>query len=134
MFPAGKYYVGDLCYVIADWDEFCDKTISGDSVCNGEFPWKGKKLWSHTTAYGDGSYTGSDGHEYCVDAGLIGILPVELCDKEDYQDDLTSLGNVIEFKSPFDPYYERGQFHIGHLTIDTDPPFDEDDQDEDEDY
>ena len=30
MFPAGKYYVGDLCYVMHDeWDEVCGLFFKG---------------------------------------------------------------------------------------------------------
>ena len=37
MFPAGKYYVGDLCYVMHDeWDEVCGLFFKGrdDHGCN----------------------------------------------------------------------------------------------------
>ena len=32
--PAGKYYIGDLCYVMSDkeWEEFCSLTIK-DNKC-----------------------------------------------------------------------------------------------------
>ena len=40
--PAGKYYIGDLCYVMndAEWDEFCSITIDGHNVIDGEFQMK----------------------------------------------------------------------------------------------
>ena len=46
MMPAGKYYIGDLAYVMhGEWDEFCDLTIKGNSLSNGEFSLKdGRRL------------------------------------------------------------------------------------------
>jgi hypothetical protein len=38
MMQPGKYYIGDLCYVMhGEWDEFCALTIVGDKVLDGEF-------------------------------------------------------------------------------------------------
>jgi len=127
-FPPGKYYVGDLCYAIADeyWDKFCELTITGYDVLDGEFPWQGKKLYSHHTAYGDGCYFDEQGREYAVDAGLIGVLPADLITKTEYGD-FEGLAHIIEFKRPFEPYYEKGKFYIGDIVIDTDPPYEEDD-------
>ena len=35
--PAGRYYVGNLCYVIhPQWDEFCDKIIVEHNCVDGE--------------------------------------------------------------------------------------------------
>jgi len=121
-FPPGKYYVGDLCYVISDagWDDFCKMTITdGGNVLDGYFKWKSKFLWTHGTAYGDGCFLDQNGDEYSVDAGLIGVLPFELIDKHEY--DITDLGNVLEFFTPFTCDYDDGIFIIGHLKIDTDP-------------
>ncbi len=133
-FPAGRYYVGDLCYAINDWDKFCALTIHGHDVLDGQFPWRGKMLWTHGTAYGDGCFRDQLGHEYCVDAGLIGVLPAEFIDRSEHIDksieDLNELGQIVEFKQSFDPYYVDGKFHIGHLVIDTDPSFEEDESDD----
>lgn len=128
-FPAGKYYIGDLCYAIEDWDTFCNLTIKDSECLYGKFPWKSANLWQHGTAYGDGCYNGTDGVKYGVDAGLIGILPIEYADKKDY--DLTELGSIVEFDHPFSVHYENGKFKFGHIYIDTDP---QDDEEEDEDY
>ena len=37
--PAGRYYIGDLCYVMSDeeWDEFCSLTIKDNKCFDGEF-------------------------------------------------------------------------------------------------
>lgn len=119
-FPAGKYYVGDLCYAIAEWNEFCDLTINGYGVYEGEFAWNGGKLWTHTTAYGDGVYLDNYGRQYGVDAGLIGVLPVEFVTRDDYSfiED-SDLGHIIEFTEPFECDYEDGTFYIGDIEIQT---------------
>ncbi len=118
MFPAGKYYVGDLCYAIDDseWDDFCNLTIVGERVLDGEFPWKGSALYTHGTFYGDGTYIDNHGREYGVDAGLIGVLPAHLISKSEYgnfEDPENGLGHIIEFTKPFECGYEDGTFIIG---------------------
>lgn len=132
-FKPGKYYVGDLCYAIEDWDAFCDLTIVRTGVLDGQFPWKSGVLWSHGTAFGDGSFGDNEGHHYGVDAGLIGVLPVEFFDKADFKDRLEGLARVVEFTQDFEPYYNDGVFHIGHITIDTNTGvWDDDDNDSDD--
>ncbi|WP_096702525.1 hypothetical protein [Magnetospirillum sp. 15-1] len=77
--PPGYYWVGDPCTVITgdQWDELGASnnwferpigTVSGQNVV--AFP----------TASGDGVYRGSDGFEYGVDAGVIGLTPIALCE------------------------------------------------------
>lgn len=128
-FEKGKYYIGDLCYVLTDWDAFCDLTIKDKECLHGKFPWKDGKFWTHGTAYGDGTYLDQDGHEYGVDAGLIGCIPFEYCDKG--VESIDSLGRIVEFDKPFSCDYEDGVFTIGHIVIDTDPPYEDEEEDED---
>lgn len=133
-FPPGKYYVGDLCYVIKDWDKFCDMTSVGDSVLDGHFAWEGKFLWTHGTAYGDGTYLDNHGREYAVDAGLIGVIPADLITKDNSNGcPIEDLGQILEFIRPFECSYEDGKFYIGDdVVIDTDPSYDDGYEDEDE--
>ena len=79
MMPAGKYYVGDLCYVMHDeWDEACSLFFQGrkDNGCNeGEFNLRdGRRFVSYSTKWGDGTYKDQFGKQYGVDAGIIGLL------------------------------------------------------------
>jgi hypothetical protein len=101
MMPAGRYYVGDLCYVMhPQWDEFCNITISGHQCLDGEFNLaNGVRFASYGTAYGDGSYSDREGRNYSVDAGLIGCIRVE-----DINDPTPGLegGQIIEFAEPFE--------------------------------
>jgi hypothetical protein len=111
-FKAGKYYVGDLCYVVSDdnWMPLLERT---DYLSIGEFEYKGMRTYADSTAYGDGTYYDNYGREYGVDAGLIGIMPIEAIDNE------SNGGNIIEFENDFEVWSEEGLFRFGNITIDT---------------
>ena len=133
MFPAGKYYVGDLCYVMHDeWDEVCGKFFEGrdDHGCNqGVFQLKdGRKFASFNTKWGDGVYFDQDGEEYGVDAGLIGCISLNDIDLN-ADGNSTLGGQIIQFDSDFtvsggEIYESRrdwdGVIRIGHIVINTD--------------
>ena len=77
-------YLGDLCYALSEdvynneWGEkggYQDGAYR-DSKTGLEFAMVG-------TAYGDGCYLGSDGNDYPVDAGIIGICDLGLVEKEE---------------------------------------------------
>jgi hypothetical protein len=92
-FPAGEYYIGDLCYVLPDelyhgvWgDKFGYET--------GYFT-DGKNAFAmHHTSWGDGSYEDEEGNKYSVDAGIIGIAPAALLKSRDEP------GRYITFTEP----------------------------------
>ncbi len=67
-----QYYLGDPCYVIPDkdWGEFCDVMNYDGS----DFEFKGHTCKCVGTG-GDGDFGGLS-----VDAGIIGIVPIEACD------------------------------------------------------
>jgi hypothetical protein len=73
-FPAGKYYIGDPCYVLDD--EIYDAIVIGSG--EGFFTNGTHTIGFFGTAYGDGCYRGTNGKTYGVDAGIIGIVPAEL--------------------------------------------------------
>lgn len=131
MMPAGQYYVGDLCYVMhPQWDEFCNLTISGNAVHDGEFELaNGVRFATFCTLYGDGCYEDEDGNSYPVDAGLIGCIRVE--DIKDSEANL-KLGNIIHFAQDFEVSSSNGTLHFGHIVIETGDVEDEDDEHEDE--
>jgi hypothetical protein len=128
--PAGKYYVGDLCYVMhPQWDEFCQKTISGHNCIDGIVQFdNGVKVVQFGTAYGDGLYSDMEGLEYSVDAGLIGCIKVEdIKDPESWLDG----GNIIQFEDDFECYDNSGVLCFGHVEIDTVGEDENEDDDED---
>lgn len=129
--PAGKYYVGDLCYVLTqqnEWDQFCDITISGNTCLSGEFSMPdGRRFATYTTEYGDGVYEDRQGRSYGVDAGLIGcILMTDI--PHISEDQANELGAVIDFEANFITESVGGIIRFGQVIIDTSFP-DEDDED-----
>lgn len=116
--PAGKYYVGDLCYVMHDvWDEFCDITIDQHNVKDGVFALSDGRLFAtFSTAYGDGEYRDNFGRVYGVDAGLIGCICIE--DITDPEANLDG-GQVIEFKKDFEVDSVDKVIKFGDVYIDT---------------
>lgn len=121
---AGKYYVGDPCYVYGedhkDWLDFLNNGVWKDEP-NTPFLYKGFTCFAGGTAWGDGVYEGSDGFNYSVDAGMIGAIPVEMADRE-FQEDLSK---IVTFEEDFECEVINGVIHIGHIIIDTDPKDDE---------
>ena len=127
--PPGKYYVGDLCYVMTneEWREFCDITLDGQKVKDGEFEFKdGRRFATYSTAFGDGVYHDQYGHSYSVDAGLIGCILVEDI-KADKYDNLLDLGAILEFDTEFVTSGGRGEswwegtIQFGYVYIETNP-------------
>jgi hypothetical protein len=120
MMKSGRYYVGDLCYVLHDrWDEFCALTIVGSRVLDGEFNLKdGTRFATFTTQWGDGTYRDQQGREYGVDAGLIGCIAVDDIDPAE----LVNIkdGHVVEFVQDFGTFSAGGVISFGTISIDTD--------------
>ena len=129
--PAGKYWIGDPCYVFPHngpmenkWNELIDEVIfSENPYCEldgGEI-----KVWAALTAYGSGVYLGSNDKMFYVDDGLnsaclLGIVPLETVKYFDRTDiNLDELGLFIEFKEPFVVKSRGGQFQFGNIVIDT---------------
>lgn len=125
---AGKYWVGDLCYVLGDrWDEVCSKTIRGREVLEGKFALDdGLEFVMLKTAHGDGVYVDQDGLGYGVDSGSIGAVSAEDADivPESFGG---SLGHVAEFDGVWEATSEEGVLSFGHVVIDTDCDDDDDD-------
>jgi hypothetical protein len=114
-----QYWVGDLCYVLAQWEEFCSITYpSDDKKVTGNIQLSdGTKLSFQGTARGDGTYHDQYGLEYPVDAGLIGVISV---------DDITiplqadnNGGHIHMFESLPTAIYNNGELIIGHIHIET---------------
>jgi len=122
MMQPGKYYIGDLCYVLHnEWDEFCSLTIVGDKVLDGEFNLKdGRRFATFTTKWGDGNYFDQNGKSYDVDAGLIGCIRLDDIDLTDPDNSLIG-GQVVEFIQPFSTFSAGGEIRIGNVLINTDP-------------
>lgn len=124
MMPSGKYYVGDLCYVMHDeWDECCNLFFQGrkDHGCNeGEFNLKdGRRFANFNTAYGDGCYQSNVGTEHFVDSGSIGCIRIEDIREDISEERIKELGALITFDMPFNVGREEGEIQFGRMRIDT---------------
>lgn len=118
---AGKYYVGDLCYVLSDkdWSDVCRLTIADDKTLQGEFNLPdGRRFAIFGTAYGDGEYSDQLGNDYFVDSGTLGCILYDSISADKY-DDISELGAIITFDNEFDVEEDHGQISFGYLTIET---------------
>lgn len=116
---SGKYYIGDLCYVLEDeWEEVCEIIFGGESP-DGEFELKdGRKFVIYSTAYGDGVYKSNIGTEHAVDSGSIGCIAVEDIRELD-EVYIDHLGAIVNFSEPFEHSCVNGRISFGRVTIDT---------------
>ena len=133
---AEGFYLGDICYVLAE-DLYQDVWGDQNGFDDGAFqdPETGLRVAVAGTAYGDGEYPGSDGTSFPVDAGVIGLVPLELAKKEGGLED----GKV--FRTPGTACFEAedGKFRVTlpngeEYTVDTDPENENYDDDEEDDY
>jgi len=124
-----RYYVGDLCYVMHDeWDEVCNLfTLSegeNDSI-DGKFQLAdGRKFFSLSTKYGDGTYRDNFGRAYSVDAGLIGAIKVDDI-RDPRLEEIVACGHahIIEFSSELQDFDvssdDDGTLRFGPVLIET---------------
>jgi hypothetical protein len=127
---AGKYWIGDPCYVLDDtgvdfnWSEFVDFIFKGDPsgrLNEGVVQHQGIRFGFFSTAYGDGGYYDNRGNEYGVDAGMIACIPYDLIAPHFTDEDLNDLGKIHDFKENFSAIYDDGTIIYGHVYIETDP-------------
>jgi len=128
--PAGHYILGDPCYVVpdSDWDSLLQSCNYFENpigyVKDGiqEFP-----VLAFSTLWGDGCYKGTDGNTYPVDAGLIGLVPIEILGK-DVHNLRGDLSKIVTFDKTIKCSRDSdGKLRFGHITIDTDPADEEED-------
>jgi hypothetical protein len=118
--PPGTYYIGDLCYFLKE--PIYDKIYGGRDYESGLYTHNsdGAFFMVDHTAYGDGAYGGSDGFEYGVDAGIIGIASRSLGPETDEK---VYGGKLHTFKEPIEINFKSGMFrfksHSNYLAIDT---------------
>ena len=94
------FYIGDICYALSR--EQYDDMWGSKGYNDGEYETDGHTWAVYGTAYGDGTYMSSDyKYTFSVDAGVIGVIPLELIKEEKFED-ASDLGLVV----------------TGHLSID----------------
>jgi hypothetical protein len=105
--PAGKYWIGDICYCLPE--EIYDNIFGGVGGYDGGFYTHkdGGFFMVDSTAYGDGCYEGSDGFGYGVDAGIIGIVSEKLIDMTN---EALYGGKIHTFDKPVTCKFKGGKF------------------------
>lgn len=78
--PPARYYIGDLCYALKE--SVYDRVFGDNAYKGGYYTTNDGWFFVDRTAYGDGAYKGSNGHAYGVDAGIIGIASMGVCNPE----------------------------------------------------
>ena len=83
------FYIGDLCYALNE--KIYDEVWGGNNYEDGQYtdPETKAEFAMVGTAYGDGEYESDVGAFFPVDAGIIGIADLSICDKD------TSFGKVV---------------------------------------
>lgn len=122
VFKAGTYYIGDPCYLFEQsWEKILDDNKYFES--ENQFI-NGLPVAVGSTCYGDGTYTDNLGRKYSVDAGIIGILPIELIDldkklslQEIQNDD--ELAHIFSFDIDFSVDIKNGVFNFYNIFINT---------------
>lgn len=128
--PPGDYWVGDNCYAVPNerWMEWleaanyesADRFLLAELSLPDHAPGWGEQfsVAAVHTAYGDGTYFDQEGRGYPVDAGMIGVVPVEIATEEPGWG-----SHLITFDTSFKLGYEEdeGVIQIGHLRIPTNP-------------
>ena len=118
----GNYIIGDPCYVIdiqnapgnTDWADF----INGINEQTGVVEYKGHHGVVYHTKYGDGHYRDNQHHQFPVDSGMIGAVPVAALQDLDPLYSTPPTNTEMTFDQPFqcrkDP---DGTIHFGDIAI-----------------
>lgn len=94
--PPGRYWVGDLCYVLHDAWQVVPFEDGIHTLPDG------RRIAKFNTIHGDGVYVDDQGREYMVDSGSLGcILAADIRDTDaNYAPDG---GEYVEVGRPFTP-------------------------------
>lgn len=126
--PAGKYYIGDPCYVFSGKYDLWGQVLEASDYLEVPCDLPNIKIWAASTKYGDGQYATFD-YTFSVDSGCIGIVPMETV--EFVGADISFLekcGAFITFKKDSRILFEDGVFAFGaEQCIDTNDPDESDD-------
>lgn len=136
-YPAGKYYIGDICYALDD-SVYQNQWGKKHNFAEGTYVLTYNGVQSAITVgqtkYGDGIYIDDISKlEFYVDSGTIGIVPFSLCYKKAIKKDKINGGHFIESTSQIEFKSQDGIFVIGYndnrnmIIIDT--QCDDDDED-----
>ena len=133
------FYIGDLCYALNE--KVYDEVWGGNNYEDGQYtdPETKAEFAMVGTAYGDGEYESSDGVTFPVDAGIIGVADLAICDGN------TSLGKVVpDYSGTVLIRYENGTITVSwkpdkyysfiEIYTSDEEDYDEDEDSEEEDW
>jgi hypothetical protein len=121
-FKKGSYYIGDPCFLFnrRSWLEILRQT---DFFEKEDSTIDNLKVAVKGTIHGDGDYQDNYGRKYGVDAGLIGILPIALIEKDNEytkeQIEESDFMHIVKFEQDFEVEVSPGHFQFGDIIIDT---------------
>ena len=108
-----KYFIGDMCNSLSsdDWMDYCFNEVLPEGA------------FSFRTYTGDGTYADSEGREFGVDSGTIGILPLDkVSDQEKLRTALKyRIVHILDIPEvdETDCYEEDGIITLGPVIINT---------------
>lgn len=131
------FYIGDLCYALNE--KIYDEVWGGNNYEDGQYtdPKTKAEFAMVGTAYGDGEYESNVGAFFPVDAGIIGVADLAICDKD------TSFGKVVpDYSGIVSIDYDNGTITVSwgkdsdyeEINIYTDCEEEDYDEDEEEDW
>ena len=128
------FYIGDLCYALNE--KVYDEVWGGNNYEDGQYvdPKTKAEFAMVGTAHGDGEYESDVGAFFPVDAGIIGIADLTICNKD------ISFGRVIpDYVGIVYIEYNDGTITVswgdyGEINIYTDYEEENYDEDEEESY
>lgn len=142
--PPGRYFLGDPCYTAGkdhtawqQWVDVADAMSQGfrQPIVGGSY--NGHPVVASSTAYGDGTYMGSNGVSYSVDAGLIGVVPEAVIKGMRLTDsDLEGSGSWVDVSEPTTLEFDAvdGTIYFGTVAVHTGGSSDEDEEWENEEF
>lgn len=105
----GKYYIGDPILALPD-KYYIGIWGNEYSYQNGKFNINGFDMIIHSTHNGDGIYKDTRDRLYKIDSGTIGIIPIELLDESNFQNNQYS--HIFEFTENINFIYDAGLIYI----------------------
>ena len=133
------FYIGDLCYALNE--KVYDEVWGGNNYEEGQYtdPETKAEFAMVGTTYGDGEYESSDGITFPVDAGIIGVADLAVCDGN------TSFGKVVpDYSGTVLIRYENGTITVSwkpdkyysfiEIYASDEEDYDEDEDSEEEDW
>lgn len=120
--PAGKYFLGDPCYAVPNrlWDALLG---SSKFFAHPVGEVEGHKVLAFNTAYGDGVYEDQFQNEFPVDAGLIGLVPEALVDKDEFAKNYPSIPGIwvkYDYETTCETDGKNLSFGKHHIKTDSD--------------